>query len=65
MKKTKESKKTTKAEKKEKIGVGDIIFRAIIMISIFLICIIFSVFYIKNMSQQINNNNNITIQDKS
>ena len=65
MKKTKESKKTTKAEKKEKIGVGDIIFRAVIMISIFLICIIFSVFYIKNMSQQINNNNNITIQDKS
>ncbi len=64
MKKTKESKKTTKDEKKEKIGIGDIIFRAIIIISIFLICVIFSVFYIKNMSQQINNNN-ITIQDKS
>ena len=67
MKETKESPKTTKKstqkEKKDKIGIGDIIFRAIIIISIFLICILFCIFYIRNISREIANDTQIAEQE--
>ena len=54
---TKENKVEKKGKHKEKPTIGDIIFRVLVIVVIFFICLLFYVFYIKNMSEQINSDN--------
>ena len=62
MEETKEKQKTQKGKHKEKPTIGDIIFRILVIVSIFLISVIFYVFYIRNTSSEIVNKGNYTIQ---
>ena len=62
MEETKENKKAKKGKHKEKPTIGDIIFRVLVVVVIFFICVLSYVFYIRNMSEQINSNSSIIRQ---
>ena len=62
MEETKENKKVKKGKHKEKATIGDIIFRILVIVSIFFICVLFYVFYIRNMSSEISNKETYTMQ---
>lgn len=49
MEETKENKQVKKGKHKEKPTIGDIIFRVLIIVSIFLIAVIAYIFYIKGI----------------
>ena len=59
---TKENKKVTKGKHKEKPTIGDIIFRVLVVVAIFFICVLFYTFYIRNISEQVNDNNSVIRQ---
>ena len=58
MEETKENQNVKKGKHKAKPTVGDIIFRILIIASIFFIGLIFYVFYIKNMSNELKSSKN-------
>ena len=58
MEETKENQKVKKGKHKSKPTIGDIIFRILIVLSIFFISVIFYVFYIRNMSNELRSSKN-------
>ncbi len=58
MEETKENQKVKKGKHKSKPTIGDIIFRILIILSIFFISVIFYVFYIRNMSNELRSSKN-------
>ena len=57
MEETKENKKNKKGKHKSKPTIGDIVFRVLIIVAIFFICVMFYVFYIRNTISEAYYNN--------
>ena len=58
MEKTKENQRARRGRHKAKSTIGDKIFRVLVLIAIFIICLLFYVFYIKTMPTRISNDGN-------